>query len=154
MPPARLPLSWWVTKPSSAIIGTAVAAAGDPAAGDAPAAAPPSASEASTSSASASRKNALAVTTWSTLPSRCSARSRRLARTDVPTRNAPASTDTATPTPATTARLMRQKWVRLRISRVMEVMVAPRRLAAVREALVPPAGSSPPFACSPPAARF
>ena len=42
------------------------------------------------------------------LPSRDTASSRRLAFTDEPTTSAPASTDTAIATPATTARLVRQ----------------------------------------------
>ena len=58
--------------------------------------------------ASCSRKNPCDTTTRSALPSRCRTRSRRLARTDTPTINAPASTATAMATPPMTARFVRQ----------------------------------------------
>src|SRR5437016_756303 len=75
------------------------------------------------SPASFSRKNPWLVTTDSVLPSRLSTRSRRLARTESPTKRAPASTAVAVVAPSSTARLVRQNQVRLRASRV-EVRMA------------------------------
>ena len=65
------------------------------------------------------------VTTTSTAPRRCSARSRRLERTEAPTRSAPARTATATPTPVTTARFVCQKWARLRRTNAASVTTTP-----------------------------
>src|SRR5690349_6619947 len=78
-----------------------------------------------TSAASAARKKPVEATRESVLPRRATASARRLALTDDPTTSAPASTDTATATPATTARLVRQKWRRPRIASAVGVMREP-----------------------------
>ena len=66
----------------------------------------PTVSGAATTMAAPSRllKLVAVLMARSVVPSRCSARSRRLARTEAPTSRAPASTATATATPAPTSR--------------------------------------------------
>src|SRR5579862_2436348 len=83
--------------------------------------------------ASASRKNPLRATTYCVLPSRASARSRRLARTESPTSSAPPSTPAAVATPSTTARFVRQYHARLRASRV-DVRIAYKMVGQVGHA--------------------
>jgi hypothetical protein len=88
---ARRPLASSATTPLTAITGA-----------DATCAACPS------SPARASRKKPPERTTWETPPRRRRARSRRLARTESPTRSAPPRTATAVATPAITAACTRQ----------------------------------------------
>src|SRR5436190_17938256 len=101
MPAARRLLASCVAIPSSAMMGQA-----EP-----------------NSSASFARKNPAPLITYSVFPKRPSTRSRKLARTESPTINAPPSTTVAVATPNSTARLVRQNQVRLRASKV-EVRMA------------------------------
>src|SRR5262249_316720 len=70
------------------------------------------------SSPSFCRKNPVEVTAKSVAPILPIKSSRRLARTESPTSNAPARTATAVAKPSTTARFVRQKYVRFRLTRV------------------------------------
>src|SRR5262245_19749104 len=70
--------------------------------------------DARSSAASASRKNPCEEAARSAAPRRDVTSARRLLRTESPTRSAPDRTADATATPAATARLTRQKYVRFR----------------------------------------
>src|SRR3954466_5072142 len=74
------------------------------------------------SAASASRKKSVDEITTPARPIRAMVMSRKLPRTESPTSSAPASTDTAAATPATTARFVRQWWRVLRAIKRTRVM--------------------------------